>query len=152
MSNLQIHHLRTKPDVERNVVKLIALGYRYADVSVKTSVPMSTIKKIKKRNNPVLLQMKKAISKSDTDIVTRVHLKALRELEKRLDDPYLIETNSLVRIVKEMQSQKELISKQNALNPYNNDIYTPDQQKAIKLASDRNDEVALLKAVWPENN
>lgn len=42
---------RTSPDKEREVLTSILMGDTYSDVSSKTGVPVSTIKKIKHRNN-----------------------------------------------------------------------------------------------------
>lgn len=47
---------RTSPDKEREVLTSILIGDAYAVVSQKTGVPISTIKKIKKRNDKVVAQ------------------------------------------------------------------------------------------------
>ncbi|MBP9852840.1 MAG: hypothetical protein QG640_618 [Patescibacteria group bacterium] len=47
---------RTSPDKEREVLTSILMGDTYSEVSQKTNVPVSTIKKIKKRNDAAIAQ------------------------------------------------------------------------------------------------
>ena len=151
MSIQEIHHLRTNPKTEREVVKQIALGNKYADISVKTGVPVSTIKKIRKRNDLALKQIKQHIIQSDAHIAVRMRQKSLRELENRLDNASdQITTKDLVSIIKEMSNQALLDRQESASEQLTTDE-SPEFKEALRLALKRGDPVELQRLIFHKN-
>lgn len=100
---------RTSPDKEREVLTSILMGDTYAVVSQKTGVPVSTIKKIKKRSDIQLAHLHSHVAQEQADSAQEL----LQQTNKRiarllaLDRMGAIEisVNDLCRITEAMHAQ-----------------------------------------------
>jgi hypothetical protein len=75
---------KTNAAVEREVVTLIALNERYADISLKTGVAIPTIKKIKKRNLDVIEQLKRRAIETQAEQVSSIIAKTNATIQDQL--------------------------------------------------------------------
>src|SRR3990167_3052977 len=104
---------RTDPAKERLVITRIAKGMKYQEIYEEVGVPVSTIKKIKKRNLQLFYEVRQEIIKKDAAVAARLHYKAHILLERRIDAALAgrveMSTKDLVSVVKEMtvQAQRE---------------------------------------------
>lgn len=76
---------RIEAAVEQRVITLIALGYRYADISQKTGVAVPTIKKIKKRSQHRLDKVEERVIEKHVDEVSQMLKKTYRLINRLLD-------------------------------------------------------------------
>lgn len=76
---------RVDPVSENRIVTLIALGYAYADISLKTGVAVPTIKKIRRRSQKRLDEVEERVIEKYVDEVTTILQKAYREINRVLD-------------------------------------------------------------------
>lgn len=102
---------RTDPKTERLVITKIAQGIKYQEIYEEVGVPVSTIKKIKKRNLELYYEVKREITLHDAAVAARIHSKAHVLLERRIDAVLAgkeqISTKDLLSLVKEMTVQKQ---------------------------------------------
>lgn len=129
MSSVTPINRRTDPKTERLVITKIAQGIKYQEIYEEIGVPVSTIKKIKKRNLHLFYEVRQEIIKKDAAVAARLHHKAHILLERRIDAALTgkadMSTKDLVSVVKEMTAQVEREKEEAATN----------QQEQATLAS-----------------
>lgn len=107
---------KTEVVVEQKIVTLIALGYKYADISQKTGVPVPTIKKIKKRSQVRLGKIEERVIEKHVDEVSQMLKKSYSLINRLLDkeDAGLIEISikDLLQISNEMSRQASISAPQ----------------------------------------
>lgn len=100
---------RTSPDKEREVITSILMGDTYAIVSQKTGVPVSTIKKIKKRNDEAVTlsygHLADEQAESAHEILQKTNKRIARLLALDSMGAVTISVNDLCRISEAMHEQ-----------------------------------------------
>lgn len=100
---------KTEAAVEERIVTLIALGYRYADISQKTGVAVPTIKKIKKRSQERLDKVEEQVIERHVYEVSQMLKKTYHLINRLLDkdEAGLVEVSikDLLLISNEMHKQ-----------------------------------------------
>lgn len=108
----KVSNKRTDPELERRIVTLIARGYTYPSISLETDVPVSTIKKISKRNQESIAKVKAGVVRWQIKSARRILEMSHKEIEKKLDLAMVgeedIPIRDLVSISKEMFSQSQV--------------------------------------------
>lgn len=107
-----ISNLRTNPKTEQLVITRIAQGSKYQEIYEEIGVPVSTIKKIKKRNESLLIEVRQKNIRIEASIVVdnlqKVNKLIARRLDRVLEGKETIADRDLVNIAREMHSQAEL--------------------------------------------
>lgn len=100
---------RTSPDKEREVITSILMGDTYAVVSQKTGIPVSTIKKIKKRNDEAVAlyygHLADEQAESAHEILQKTNKRIARLLALDSMGAVAISVNGLCRISEAMHAQ-----------------------------------------------
>jgi hypothetical protein len=100
---------RTSPDKEREVLTSILMGDTYAVVSQKTGVPVSTIKKIKKRNDEAVAhsytQLANEQASSANELLQQTNRRIARLLALDNMGAISISVGDLCRISEAMHAQ-----------------------------------------------
>jgi hypothetical protein len=112
MLKLPPNNQRTDPELERQVVTLIARGDRYANISHDTGVPVPTIKKIKRRNLAAIIEIEHRVVEWQAKTARRMLQKSYTQLERELDRALAGEIDigirELVAISREMFKQVQV--------------------------------------------
>ena len=82
---------------ESEIISRILLGEKYSDISSKTGVAVSTIKKIKKRNQAKFIEINEAVTVSVIDEVRLALGKTYKALNRLLDKDQAGDINLSVR-------------------------------------------------------
>jgi hypothetical protein len=82
---------------ESEIISRILLGEKYSDISLKTGVAVSTIKKIKKRNQAKFIEINDAVTVSVIDEVRLALGKTYKALNRLLDKDQAGDINLSVR-------------------------------------------------------
>lgn len=152
---MQIAHStkRTDPTTEQLIVTRIAQGVRYIDISEETNTPVPTIKKIRKRNDPLLAEVKQQIIKKEAVIVVSNLQKAHKLIAQRLDRALAgqerIADRDLVNIAREMHNQAEISDVR--VDDNEQAQRTAKRSEAIQQAIADDDHVKLLHLLFPTN-
>ena len=85
---------RIKPQVEQQVLTQILLGQSYADIAMETGVAVSTIKKIKTRNNDFYQSNKDELERWTSD-QAKTTLQCVHKLISGILDEALLEIRDL---------------------------------------------------------
>lgn len=153
--NRKASNTKTDPRIEKQVVALIASGSKYADISEKTSVPVSTIKKIKRRNTEGLAQITKQIIQSQAQTAARLLQKSHRQIEKNLDRAFTgdvdIALKDLVSVSKEMFHQSQ-IEKGEPTAIVRDSPASREHAEAVRIAMESDDMVALVDLIFPKKS
>lgn len=100
---------RTSPDKEREVLTSILMGDTYVVVSQKTGVPVSTIKKIKKRNDEAVAhsytQLADEQASSAKELLEQTNKRIARLLALDKMGAVTISVSDLCRISEAMHAQ-----------------------------------------------
>lgn len=100
---------RTSPDKEQEVLTSILMGDAYAVVSQKTGVPVSTIKKIKKRSDIQMAQLYSHVVHEQADSAHELLQQTNKQIARLLAQDELglitISVNDLCRISTAMHAQ-----------------------------------------------
>lgn len=100
---------RTSPDKEKEVLTSILMGDAYAVVSEKTGVPVSTIKKIKRRSDIQMSHLHTHVAQEQADSAHELLKQTNKRIAKllALDNmgAITISVNDLVRISNAMHAQ-----------------------------------------------
>lgn len=100
---------RTSPDKEREVLTSILMGDAYAVVSQKTGVPVSTIKKIKKRSDTQMAQLHSHVVQEQADSAQELLQQTNKRIARLLAQDELglitISVSDLCRISSAMHAQ-----------------------------------------------
>ncbi len=144
---------KTDPATERLIVTRIAQGVRYMDVSEETNTPLPTIKKIRKRNELLLVEVRQQNIKKEAAIVTSNLQKAHKLIAKRLDRALAgqetIADRDLVNIAREMYHQVGV----NEVEAENHEQVQlkAERSEAIRRAMEEEDHVKLLQLLFPQS-
>ena len=153
MIKLPVSNKRTDPEVERQVVTLIARGDRYADISQETGIPIPTIKKIKGRNKETLARIEDQIIRKQAESASRILRKSLNLLEQRIDSAARgeeeIKVRELVAITKEMHDQIQ-VEQDNRHEAPLSPKATQKRLEALTTALKDGDEVALEQIIFSQ--
>lgn len=107
---------RTDANTEQEIVRLIALRERYADISKKTGVAVPTIKKIKKRSQERILHIEVRVTEKLADDISTTLKQTYRLINRLLDkdEEGLIDLSvkDLLLISNEMHRQTTINSPQ----------------------------------------
>lgn len=76
---------KTAPTIERDVIKLIALGERYADIAARTGVRAPTIKKIRKRNIEAIDHLKARALETQAQQISSLVSRTNAQIKAQLD-------------------------------------------------------------------
>lgn len=100
---------RTSPDKEKEVLTFILMGDAYAIVSEKTGVPVSTIKKIKKRSDIQMSHLHSHVVQEQADSAYELLQQTNKQIARLLAQDELglitISVNDLCRISTAMHAQ-----------------------------------------------
>jgi hypothetical protein len=100
---------RTSPDKEKEVLTSILMGDAYAVVSEKTGVPVSTIKKIKKRSDIQMAHLHTHVMQEQADNAQELLQQTNRQIARLLAQDELglitISVNDLCRISTALHAQ-----------------------------------------------
>ena len=153
MIKLPVSNKRTDPEVERQVVTLIARGDRYADISETTGTPIPTIKKIKGRNKEALARIEDQIIRKQAESASRILSKSLNLLEQRLDmvaaGDENIKVRELVAITKEMHDQAQVEQDNPGDAPLSSEA-AQERLEALTIALKDGDEVAMEQIIFSQ--
>lgn len=144
---------KTDPETERLVVTRIAAGIRYTDISEETNVPVPTIKKIRKRNELLLVEVRKQNIKKEVVVVVSNLQKAHKLLAQRLDQALIgqekIADRDLVNIAREMyhQAQDTAQAEESLAVSEAEALRIAEQNEAIRQAMAEGDDVKLLNVL-----
>lgn len=111
---------KTNAAKERQVVTLIVLNERYADISNQTGVPVPTIKKIKKRNESAIAELKRRAFETQAQQISNIVSKANASIEAQLDQSEINDqklTELLQRYYNCDISRKEFMAGKRGLKP-----------------------------------
>lgn len=156
---MQITHStrKTDPETERLVVTRIAAGVRYVDISEETNVPVPTIKKIRKRNQLLLVEIKKQNIKKEVVVVVSNLQKAHKLLANRLDQALIgqekIADRDLVNIAREMyhQAQDSVQAEESLAESEAEAQRRAKHSVALQQAIANNDYDRILALLFPES-
>lgn len=144
---------RTDHKTELQVITRIARGIKYQEIYEEVGVPVSTIKKIKRRNVELLFEVKQEIIKKDAVTAARILHKSRTLLERRLDRALAgletISTKELVATTKEMFSQSQV--EKNEDTESNHQELSPERSQAMLEAIKTDDTVTLARLLFREN-
>ncbi len=105
---------KTLPTTENEVISLILAREKYADIAVKTGVPASTIKKIKRRNYEQFetLESEATIERLESinTLVKRANLQISKVFDKAERGEVELTVHELVIVSKEMYKQSTINS------------------------------------------
>lgn len=142
---------RTSHATERLVITNIAMGMKYQEIEEEFGVPVSTIKKIKRRNGSMLFEVRQRIIEKESDIAARLAIKANRLLEQRLDRALagdeVVSTKDLVSIVKELPKQ---IKPEPEDRPPGEKELSPQQAEELRIAVESDDYATMTKILFAQ--
>jgi DNA-binding CsgD family transcriptional regulator len=143
---MKARNQRTRPEVERSVVELIALGTRYSDISRQTGLHISTIKKIKRRNKEIVLRIQHELVTRQIKAAQRIHGKAIQLIARYMNDidagKQSVSIMELLAISKEMHRQSLLDPE--PVNP----TPSPERTRALLVAIKNNDSETIASLVF----
>lgn len=118
---------RTEAAIEQRVVRLIALGYRYGEISNRTGVAVPTIKKIKKRSQKQLNTVQEQVIERHVDEVSALQQKTYHLINRLLDKDeqglISISIRDLLTISSEMHRQTAINAPQGHRHQKLNSVY-----------------------------
>ncbi len=142
---------RINPETKRLILTRIVQGVRYIDIAEETLVSVSGIKKIKKRSEALLEDIRRQQIKKEAAIVSRILQKSNKLIEHRLDRAFAgqesIPSKDLVSISKEAhrQLQTEVPNPEAPVSISKEDAIA---KNALLKALEAHDEVALVKLLF----
>lgn len=111
---------KVNPSIERHIVTLISAGFKYSTINSQTSVPIPTIKKIRKRNADRITALKSiAFSRQVTEVeslIAKTNTAITERIDKADEDEVVLDQLSCAYRSGEI-SRSEYYRKKKGLKP-----------------------------------